>query len=214
MNRAAVVASLFMAGVASAATVTNTFDSPVGPVVADGMTALGVTFHFSEGGSPSGFATYGSAVGMPVLPLTDPVLDGPTTGVLTLEFLSPVTALSFDFLLGMVDAELAEGVSVVLSGPDYIGSAPFTAPTGIPIGEPVPMLGIGSFSFVGSPFLSAAITFSSAAQMFAIDNLVYNQIDLQALPIHAPEPGTLALTGTAILLAALRVKRGRRGQVR
>jgi hypothetical protein len=204
MNRAVVFAVMGLASVASAATVTNTFDDPAGPIPANGINAFGVTFHFTDAlNAPSDLALYGNEAALSF----DHVLDGPTDGILRLEFLQAVTSLSFDFMLGIVEAEVSEGVTVVLSGPG--GSSVLTAPTGIPDG----LFGMGVFNYRGFAITEAVLTFAGDTQFFAIDNLAYNQLDPQGLSA-VPEPGTVGLVISAVLLAALRLKRGRRSVAR
>src|SRR5687767_970953 len=105
-------------GAAHGATITNTFDggqappsgapgpnAPSVPAVADGVHALGITFGFTEGGASSTNAIYGrdiDTVANELAPLSDPVLDGPATGVLTLSFDMPATFLAFDIAFGIL----------------------------------------------------------------------------------------------------------------
>jgi len=202
MKRVIILASMAIASVASAATLINTFDLPAGPITADGVVALGVTFHFS-GGS----ALYGNSIGAGILgldPLSDPVLDGDAIGTLTLDFDQASTGLAFDFVLGALESAVSPGVTVGLSGPDFSGSTPLTVSTDDPNGF---MLALGSFSYSGSPFTQAVITFNSSAQRFAMDNLTYNDGLAANALVQSPEPGTWLLVVTAGLLTICRSRR-------
>src|SRR5882762_8729476 len=63
---------------------------------ADTLSVAGVTFHFSAG--TAYYDGHTLAAGFAVL-VTDPLLSGPTTGTLTMDFASPTSLLSFDLVL-------------------------------------------------------------------------------------------------------------------
>ena len=69
----------------------------------DGLSLKGVTFQFQVGGVSSTDATFNAtSVGTSTF-LNDPVLEGTTSGVLTLNFASPVTSLQFGVALSTLD---------------------------------------------------------------------------------------------------------------
>jgi len=82
---------------ATAPAVATSFDG------ADTLDALGITFDFTEGPGPAP-AVYGDTLGTAangLSPLSDPVLDGPADGTLTLNFDKPTDFVSFDILFGI-----------------------------------------------------------------------------------------------------------------
>jgi hypothetical protein len=196
-------------GVAHASAVyTNTFDlgqvfangpGPAAPGVATPfggavtVDALGITFDFAEGASATG-AIYGDTLGTAgngLAPLSDPVLDGPADGTLTLNFAYPTDFLSFDILFGIEPGDSGGLVT--------IGATPmsYTTTGGQGSGG---FFSIGSFSSgTLTPFSQAVITFDDPTTQFAIDNLSFD----------TPEPGSLMLlvAGTLLLGALLRVRR-------
>jgi hypothetical protein len=200
-------------GVAQASTIyTNTFDlgqvlpdggpGPAAPAVAtdfsgaDTLDALGVTFSFSEGPSATA-AIYGDTIGTAsndLSPLSDPVLDGPSDGTLTLNFAYPTDFVSFDILLFEFSGASTGGTVTIGATQDS-----FTAVGGQGSGGD---FAIGSFSSVGTisaPFSTAVIQFADPTTEFAMDNLSFD----------TPEPASLTLlvAGTLLLGALLRVRR-------
>ena len=162
------------------------------------ITALGVTFSFS---SPSGTAFYGDTIGtsgnLIQPPFTDPLLDGPPDGTLTLTFLSPSTFLSFDVLL--VPLGNSGGTVTMAGGPHTFSTTGGQGSGGL--------FSIGHFSFTpAAPFSQAVITFNpNTAGEFAIDNLSY---DAPSTGSAVPEPATFTLLAAGILVAgALRIRR-------
>src|SRR5215471_8406795 len=114
--------------------------------------ALGVVFSFN---SPTATAIYGDSIGTTVNgidpPFTDPLLDGPSDGTLTLSFDSATTFISFDILLALMPGD--SGGTITLDGI----SNSFSTVGG---------QGTGGFFSVGhvnltpaSPFSQAVITF-------------------------------------------------------
>ena len=205
MKRFLILGGLVLAGIANASTVILTFDPPPMFQEATSVTGLGVTFGFSVAGSCSDWSTacYGDMMGtsgMGLLTISDPVLDGPGDGILTLTFAQPSTLLSFDVVLGLTSGE-THGVSVALSGPDYSGPPVLygaTNPQGIM------ELSAGSFSYnSGSVFTQATLTFANGSSTFAIDNLAFTTAD-----VGVPEPGSWILAMSGVLLVGLsRIRR-------
>jgi hypothetical protein len=201
-------------GVAQASTLyLNTFDlgqtapaggtgaaAPLSPTTfsgADTLDALGITFDYSEGPSATG-AIYGDTISTGangLSPLSDPVLDGPADGTLTLNFDEPTDFVSFDVLFGI---EPGDSGGLVTIGATPFG---FTTTGGQGSGG---FFSIGSFSSgTLSPFSQAVITFDDPGTQFAIDNLSYDAI------APAPEPASLMLliAGTLLMGALVRVRR-------
>jgi hypothetical protein len=168
-------------------------DTPFGNAVT--VDALGITFDFAEGPSalPAMYGDTTGTAGNGLAPLSDPVLDGPSDGTLTLNFAFPTDFVSFDIVYGI--EPLDSGGTVT------IGATPMPfATTG--------NQGSGGFFSIGSfssgtlaPFSQAVITFGTepGSTQFAIDNLSFD----------TPEPGSLTLlvAGTLLLGALLRVRR-------
>jgi len=195
------VATLVLCGTGTAGVVTLTFGELPQQSV-DGLSYQGVTFGFTEGGTSSSNAIYDFITGAPLAPkLTDPVLDGPSDGTLTLTFATPTPILAFDVALAITSTQL-NGVTVQLFGPQTITPNPVNVET-----DPLVFLSEGSFSYnnAAAPITQAVITFSQADSnpAFALDNLTFDP------PDPAPEPGTLSLVGSGALLlgVSLRARR-------
>jgi len=155
--------------------------------------SLGVVFAFN---SPTATAIYGDSIGTTGNgidpPFTDPLLDGPSDGTLTLNFDSSTTFISFDILLALMPGN--SGGTITLGG---IANS-FTTVGG---------QGSGGFFSVGhvdltpaSPFSQAVITFdpNDPTVQFAIDNLAYNVDPPDST--SAPEPAVSGLLGAGLLL--------------
>lgn len=188
------LAALLPLAPAFAGTITLHFDelgtgSPV--YINNPVSISGVTFGFSPGA-----AQYNGSIGAgTTVNLSDPVLMGPTSGVLTLDFAVPVTILNFDIAMESVDPIL-NAYTVTIGSKLYSGDT-----------TPSLIYSEGSFSYPDAlPFSSASIQFSAAAPEFAIDNLTFS----------APEPGTGFLIPAALLSLALAagLKRGRTAERR
>jgi PEP-CTERM motif len=205
------------AGTAQAGTiVVNTFDSgqapppggvglnaPVGPTVANGVNALGVTFGFTENGLASTNATYGDTdidtTGFQLSPLSSPLLLGNSDGVLTLTFAAPSTFLMFD--IAFTDSS-GLGGTVTING---TGNA-FTATGNSGLDG---LFSIGNFMWIpSSSFTQATIAFDNwpGGTQFAIDNLTYDEPSASG----TPEPGTVGLLGGGMLAFGLIARKKRR----
>ena len=155
----------------------------------NGLTVQGVTFGFSG----SANAVYGFTLGVPTQNLSDPVLDGPSDGTLTLTFASPTPLLQFDVALAVANSE-SPGFNVLLSGPG------FGAPTNFPVNTTTPIvLSEGQFMSSGPLISTAVITFSQNDMnpAFALDNLTFDVPDASTA---IPEPQSLALLCSGLLL--------------
>ncbi|MGA3240836.1 MAG: PEP-CTERM sorting domain-containing protein [Bryobacteraceae bacterium] len=164
---------------------------------ADTLDALGITFDFTEDPSATA-AVYGATIGTAsndLSPLSDPVLDGPADGTLTLNFDEPTDFVSFDILFGIEPGDSGGTVT--------IGATPFSYTTTGPQGSGG-FFSIGSFSSgTLAPFTQAVITFDDPTTDFAIDNLSYDAI------ASTPEPASFTLLGAGVLVfgALVRVHR-------
>ncbi len=95
--------------------VTLTFDElPTQPV--DGLSFMGVTFHFEIGGQSSPDARYASSGPGSTKFIQDPSLEGNAAGILTLDFELPTPVVQFGFGLSTFDT-LTPGFTVELFDP-------------------------------------------------------------------------------------------------
>jgi hypothetical protein len=205
-----------VAGTAQAGTiVVNTFDSgqtpppggfglnaPVGPTVANGVDALGVTFGFSENGLASTNAIYGDTdidtTGFQLAPLSSPLLLGPADGVLTLTFDAPATFLLFDIVFKDASG-LGGTVTINGTGTSFTTTGNFGFDS---------LFSYGNFMLTpSSSFTQATIAFDNnwpSGTQFAIDNLTYDE------PSGTPEPATVGLLGGGMLAFGLIARKKRR----
>jgi hypothetical protein len=206
-----------VAGTAQAGTiVVNTFDSgqapppggfglnaPVGPTVANGVDALGVTFGFTENGLASTNATYGDTTidttGLDLAPLSSPLLLGNSDGVLTLTFDAPSTFLFFD--IAFTDPSGLGGTVTINGTGNSFTSAGTSGFDGL--------FSIGNFMWTpSSSFTQATIAFDNSwpsGTQFAIDNLAYDEPSASG----TPEPGTVGLLGGGMLAFGLIARKRR-----
>src|SRR5712691_5906007 len=104
-----VIMVLVFSHAAGAATVVLAFDElPFQPV--DGLSFMGVTFHFTVGGVSSTDANYDSGGPGTITYVQDPSLEGNAFGTLTLDFDVPTPALQFGIALS-TGGPLAAGCS-------------------------------------------------------------------------------------------------------
>jgi hypothetical protein len=193
----ALAVALFSAHPASVFATTITFDE-LSERPLDGVSLKGVTFHSTGSNSDFPQALFGTTqmdFGETKI-MSAPWAAGSTSGELTVDFLSPVSSISFD--AGVTTTlTLADGFHVSLySGSKLVDMIVVaTAP-----GGPGPFaFSEAAFAFSQDvPLTSMTITFASAGN-YAFDNLTYSAV---------PEPGTILLL--AIPLLALFVVRGRR----
>lgn len=159
---------------------TVTFDEvPFQPV--DGLTVGEVTYGFTINGVPSTDADYASFGPNLVNFLQDPVLEGNATGVLSLDFSTPVDSIQFG-LARSIQAPVTNGVEVRLfdSAGNPAGTFPLNLTTPVSFAEV-------QFSYSGLPVqrMEIDLTVATPAQAgtrFAIDNLIYNTVDAVATP--------------------------------
>lgn len=158
------------------------------PVSADNLHIGGVLFQFN-GGS----AQYNAAIGSDgtTALVSDPLLTGDTSGILTLTFDHPTLTLRFDVVMESADI-LPAAYTVTIPG-----HTPSVADT-----APIVLFSEGEFVYTGStPVSTAVVTFSDAAPAFGMDNLTFD---------GCPEPSTALLLGGACLgLGVLSRRRNR-----
>jgi len=148
--------------------VTLTFDElPFQPV--DGLSFMGVTFHFTVGGVPSMDANYNSGGPGIITYVQDPSLEGDAAGILTLDFDVPTALLQYGVALNAL-GPLAEGCSIELFDSDSVSLGVIDVAT-----ASISSFTESRFSYQGRPVSSAAISFNSAvAVRFALDNLTFD----------------------------------------
>jgi hypothetical protein len=159
---------------------------------ANTVSVSGVTFHFN-----AGTAYYDGQIGVAgfAVLVTDPLLSGPTTGTLTMDFASATSRLSFNLVLLSLDT-IDPAYTVTLSdGSVIVGSS---AP------QPGGLFSEGTFLYSGAPITGAAITFFNGT-----DSLGGNVTDfgLDNLAFDAPEPSTQLLLAGALLALGVIKKR-------
>ncbi len=148
---------------------TITFDElPAQPV--DGLTVKGVTFDFKVNGVDSTAAFFGGNGPGTTTYTQDPSLEGPTSGVLTLDFAAPVSTLKFGFALSTtVTVPDATTVHLFDASSHEIGVFTVSATPGSNI------FTSGLFDYSGAtPVARAVVNFnSSLAGAFVVDNLQF-----------------------------------------
>jgi hypothetical protein len=174
-----ILLAVMSAGAANAA-VTLTFDElPTQPV--DGLSYGGVTFGFKVDWVPSPDAVYNGIGPGTLTYLQDPVLEGSTAGVLTLDFATPTDQLDFGIALNSYTA-VSTAYVVKLYDVTYTPIGTFTGDT-----SPLILWSEGQFTYSGEKIRRAVIGFNDqAASRFAMDNLTINPI---------PAPGAVLLGG-------------------
>lgn len=174
---------------ASEAAVLITFDEqPTQPV--DGLVVEGVAFQFTVGGSSSPDAVFNSDLPVTTVNLDDKVLSGPVAGLLTFQFSAPVIAFQFGLVLNTLDPEQpAAIISLLDTSLQPAGDLPLDT-------NPLLLFSEGLFSYAGPAISQVQIAFSgtTAADLFAIDNLEYTAVE-----VDVPETGTLTLCGLGML---------------
>jgi hypothetical protein len=160
----------------------------------NGLHINGVQFAFAPGQAI--FNQQIGTAGTSVLSV-DPVLSGPTTGILSFQFDQPTQFLSFDILLLSI-ATIDDSNLGVNGGPAYTvllsngttldrGTAP----------QPGGVYSEDHFFYTGSPIDGATVSFFNGADSFGT---TVSQFGLDNLTFGTPEPATFALLGAGLLL--------------
>ena len=189
------MAAFLFGGAGRSAADIITFDElPQQPV--NGLTVKGVTFHYTEDGSPSNAAVFGGTGPGNLTYVQDPSLTGPSDGTLSFTFANPVTSFQFGLAVDSFSS-LKDGASVTLSnGATQVGVFSQSLTPLITFAE-------GLFAYSGSPVNQAVVTFDSEdSQNFAFDNLQFSGA-VETGPgggiQNAPEPATLSLLGAGTI---------------
>jgi hypothetical protein len=193
--RSIAAAVLFGSLYASAASATTTIgygSLPQEPV--NGVTVDGVTFGYTEFGSASPEALFNVDIGAGNTQNVDEAaLVGFTDGILTLNFASPVSHISFAAAL-TTNASLTPGfsVSVFDAAGDVLDSTNVDT-------TPLAVFSEGEFSYDGADATSVAISFDSVdANEFALGS------------VTVPEPASLAMFTVGLLALGTTVVRRRK----
>jgi hypothetical protein len=184
---------LMPAGMSEAALTLDFSELPFQPV--DGLSYMGVTFHFSIGGNPSTEASYNPYGAGITTFVQDPSLEGDATGILTLDFEpEPTDQLQFGLALS-TGLPLAPGFTVELfdTGPASLGVTPVDT-------SPLVVFSEAQFSYSGSPISRAVIDFEEdSAERFAMDNVTFHPVR----PVNSvPSPGALLLGSMGVALVS------------
>jgi hypothetical protein len=170
---------------------------------ANGVTIGGVTFGFGPSGSSATYNFQGADTQDLTQNLSDPVLEGDTSGILTLSFAYPTPIFSFDIALTTINS-VSSAYQVALS---YQGSGVFSQISNV---TPQVMFAEDFFSYSGTPVDFATITFPNTidtdgmpVSTFAIDNMTFDP------PTSSPEPGVAFLLGGGLLGMGLLARRRR-----
>jgi hypothetical protein len=183
---------LISTGISEAAITLDFTELPFQPV--DGLSTLGVTFHFTVGGIPSTDATYHSDGPGITAFVQDPSLEGNATGILTLGFEpQPTDQLQFGVALSTF-APLTPGFTVELFDRNLISLGTTQVDT-----SPLSSFSEGQFAYSGEAIRQAVIDFEDSAERFAMDNLTFNPVR----PLNSvPSPGALLLGSMGVALVS------------
>ena len=160
----------------------------------NGVTVDGVTFGYTEFGSPSPTAQFNVDLGAGVTQnISSKVLAGFTDGVLTLAFARPIEYLNFG-VAETTNLTLMPGFSVSLfdAGGTLLGSSNVET-------DPLVLFSEGEFTYGGDPVSTVVITFDpNDANEFALGSVTFG----------VPEPASITLFGMGLmLLGGLAVRR-------
>jgi len=160
--------------------------SELGNVPANGLTFKGVTFSFKVQGTNSTDAHFGASGPGTLTYVSDPSLEGPTTGVLGFDFAVPVSHVSFGVALAATTT-LTPGVTV-----SFFDASQAQVNKIALVTRPLISFTEGLVTEDGPPVSHVSIFFNNTAPAFVVDNLTFTTV---------PEPsaGMLCLAGLAAL---------------
>jgi hypothetical protein len=153
---------------------------------ADGLSFAGVTFGFQTS-DPAGAATFGGSAPGGLNFVRDEVLEGGTSGELTLTFDQPQRYLAFGLALSVfIDLSAGATVQFYDESLSRFATQALDTRTLIDFSE-------GFFEYsAGAAFSQVVVTFNVAADRFALDNLTFQPV--------LPVPDSLgSVAGNAVL---------------
>jgi hypothetical protein len=188
------MATTCLCAAANASTIFNFDSDNLGTSTTFTDTVGGVSATFSSSADPGGFAIYPSIFNsLTGNVLGDPGPAGQNGLALDVSFTQTFNALSLDFATADFGTASPFTVTAFDNGnPVGTASSTGTVPSGFVFPE-------GELDYVGAAFNS--IELSAAAPDFAVDNLMLSDVTA------TPEPSSLLLLGTGLLLLALLYKR-------
>jgi hypothetical protein len=161
----------------------------------NGVHFQGVLFGFSPG-----TAYFNQTVGTPGTAIysTDPILSGPTSGVLALAFDAPSAWIHFDVLLQSI-FPLDESSMGSNGGPAFtVQLSSGEVITGSAAPDPSGLYSEGQFAYSGIPVSAAVLTFYNGVDAGGMQVAAFG---LDNLSVNSPEPATFWLLGTGLLMA-------------
>ena len=183
---------LMLAGTSQAAVTLNFSELPFQPV--DGLSYMGVTFHFTVDGSPSKDAYYNSKGPGITTFVQDPSLEGSANGILTFDFEpKPTDQLQFGVAQLMVPSSPPPHTAsfmVELLDTDLISLGVQQVNTST--SSTSPLFPEGQFTYSGVPISRVIIDFDEESDddRFVLDNLIF----IDSRPLRSvPSPGALLL---------------------
>jgi len=189
----ALLAVMAAAAVYPQETTTITFNELSSQPV-NGLTFKGVTFSFKIGGTNSTDARFGASGPGTLTYVSDPSLEGNTSGVLGFDFATPVAHLSFGVAVAAFTT-LTPGVTVSLFDSSFTQLNKYLVTT-----RPMPSISEALVISDDAPVSHALLSFNNSAPRFVVDNLTFTPV---------PEPSTIVLSLAGLTILGLRTWRNR-----
>jgi hypothetical protein len=175
-------------------------------VSANNLQTSGITISFTPGQ-----AYYNGLIGSDGHSVfaVDPVLTGPTTGILTVSFGAPTNTLAFDIVLQSI-MPIGDSSSSPDGGPAYIvnlsSGANYSEATSP---QPGGLYSEGQFRYSGPAISGASLSFyygqdpsDNTVGAFALDNLTFDSGESTS----TPEGGTLCMVGAGLVVLSLLIR--------